>query len=115
MQAIFATLPRASAACLLAALCLCLTGCFDDSHYTHRDFVSEVAGDAIAVNTATQTINPWPKEAKDSNINVDGKRLGIAIKRYQADKSTPPRGLNTSGMSDQGSQAPQQDIPDPQK
>ncbi|MGA7325185.1 MAG: hypothetical protein WBX25_12015 [Rhodomicrobium sp.] len=91
-----ASISRAFLLAGLASLCAILGGCFDEDHYNHRDLVSDVAGDAIAVNAATQTINPWPKEAKNPNIEVDGKRLGIAVQRYQDNKSIPPRGLNTT-------------------
>jgi len=78
-----------------------LGGCFDEEHYARRDFITNGAGDAVAANQAIQTIDPWPKEAKNTNIQVDGKRLGTAIVRYQQNKSIPPQGLNTTTVSEQ--------------
>ncbi len=88
----------------LTGLCLAtlgLAGCFDDSYYARRDTVTLGAGDAVAVNQATQTVDPWPAHARQSHIDVDGKRLGIAVQRYQQNKSIPPRGLNTTTISEQ--------------
>jgi len=92
---------RALEGCCAALLCAFLGGCFDEKHYTRSDFVSHGAGNAIAVNSATQTINPWPKEAKNPDIDVDGKRLTAAVQRYQDNKSIPPRGLNTTTVTEQ--------------
>lgn len=78
-----------------------LAACFDEEHYTRRDFVTGGAGNAVAANQAIQTIDPWPKEAKNTDIQVDGKRLGTAVVRYQQNKSLPPRGLNTTTVSEQ--------------
>jgi hypothetical protein len=105
MKATVNALKRAAAAGTAAMACAWLGGCFDEHHYVHRDLVSEVAGDANAVNSATQTINPWPKEAQNSKIDVDGKRLGIAVQRYQTNTSIPPESLNTSKVS-QGTHQP---------
>ncbi len=86
---------------IFALVCLMLGGCFDEAHYNHSDFVSRDAGNAIAVNSATQTINPWPKEAQDSTINLEGNRAAAAVERYQDNKSLQPRGLNTTTVSEQ--------------
>lgn len=97
-------------------VCMALSGCIDDKHYIHRDFVSEVAGDAIAVNTATQTDNPWPKESRNANINVDAKRLNLAVRRYRQNKSIKPRGLSTTDATKQDQQTQmnaQGDMPTP--
>ncbi len=85
----------------LILACGLLGGCFDESHYTHSDFISHVAGDAIATNAATHTVNPWPKEAKNPNVDVDGKRLQAAVERYKDNRSIPPHGLNTTSVVEQ--------------
>ena len=98
---------RALAICGALALCASLSACIDEEHYIHHDMVSSVAGDAIAVNTATQTIDPWPKESKNSKIEVNGKRLAKGVERYQENKSIEPRGLNNSSAPQQQTQQQQ--------
>ena len=88
----------------IAAAGAVLSGCYDDTHLSNRDLITRQAGDAIAVNTAVQTIDPWPKEAKNKTLDVDGKRAEVAIKRYDKNNSVPPRGLNTTTVT--GSQGP---------
>ncbi len=68
----------------------------DDTHWGHSDFITRQAGDAIAVNKAAQTIDPWPAASKNRNLDVDGKRAEVAIKRYELNKSIQPRGLATT-------------------
>ena len=58
------------------------------------EFVTRGAGDAIDVNKATQTIDPWPPYVKNRKLNMDGQRAGLAMRRYQANKVAQPRPLN---------------------
>ncbi len=95
---------HAKAGIIAAVICapvLVLQGCYDDSYYSRRDTVSLGAGDAIATNAATQTIDPWPPYAKDTDINLEGERARVGIQRYQQNKSIPPRGLNTTEITGQ--------------
>lgn len=78
-----------------------LAGCYDDTYRARRDTVTLGAGDAVAVNQVTQTIDPWPPYTKNDQISVDGNRLSAAVQRYQQNKSIPPRGLNTTTISEQ--------------
>jgi hypothetical protein len=104
------TKARGSLSALFAlGSCCLLGGCFNEDHYTHREFISPATGDAVAVNAATHTINPWPKEAKNPNVDVDGKRLTAAVQRYQDNRSIPPRGLNTTKVTEQAGPGPQLD------
>jgi hypothetical protein len=99
---------RAARFALLAVVPLALTGCFRDDYWDRRDTVTMGAGDAVQVNQVTQTIDPWPPHAKNADINVDGRRVGVAVERYQQNKSVPPKGLNTttvSGQAGPGAQA----------
>ena len=89
------------AAFSLAAMTVFLGGCFDENHYAHSDFITRQAGDGMAVNNVAQTIDPWPKEAKNRKLDANGKRVGVAIQRYEQNKSIPPKGLSTSTISGQ--------------
>lgn len=84
-----------------------LSGCsslyFDSDPFEYyrarRDSVTFGAGNAVAHNIAVQTIDPWPRTARNANIDVDGERLLIAGRRYQADKVEEPQGLATQDVS----------------
>jgi hypothetical protein len=74
----------------------------DDYDYRdRRDTISSSAGNANAANIATQTIDPWPPYAKNTNSHLDGQRARVGITRYQENKSVPPRGLGTTTISGQ--------------
>lgn len=83
-----------------------LSGCsslyFDDDPFEYyrarRDNVTFGAGNAVAHNIAVQTIDPWPRTARNARIDVDGERLLIAGRRYQADKVEEPKGLATQDI-----------------
>lgn len=92
---------KAAAAVTLAASAVLLQGCYEDDYFNHRDTISLGAGDAAAVNSATQTIDPWPPYSKDKNINLEGERARVAVERYQQNKSIPPRGLATTEITGQ--------------
>lgn len=90
---------------LLAVLAgIVLSGCYEDDRYrylAHGDSVTLGAGDAVAVNKATHTIDPWPPESNNTRIDQDGKRAEIAVKRYETNTSIEPKGL-TSNSSNKG-------------
>jgi len=67
-----------------------------------RDSITFQNGNAIANNIAVQTVDPWPRSAGDSRIDVDGERLLIAGRRYQADKVEKPQGLATQSIVGSG-------------
>ncbi len=62
--------------------------------YTQRiEGVSPGAGNAKAINSATQIINPWPPYAANRHIPANGERMVGAIERYRDVKKlaeTPP-------------------------
>lgn len=99
----------AATAAVIGLTALALQGCYPDEYESRRDTVSLGAGDATATNSVTQTIDPWNKNVKNTQIHQEGERARVAIERYQQNKSVPPRGLNTteisgqSGPGDQGS------------
>lgn len=90
--------------CLAAAAIIApamLSACMDDDYFARRDKISLSAGDAVATNAVTQTIDPWPLHSKNTDINQEGNRAGVAVDRYQQNKSVPPKGINTTTVSSQ--------------
>jgi hypothetical protein len=85
-----------------------LAGCNEDDYLARRDTVTLGAGDAIATNAVTHTIDPWPRHSKNTDIDQEGERARVAIERYQQNKSIPPKGINTTeitGQAGPGAQA----------
>jgi hypothetical protein len=73
--------------------------CYEQDRYLylgHGDSVTLGAGDAVATNKVTHTIDPWPPASRKTRIDMDGKRAAIAVERYQTNTSIPPRGLTTN-------------------
>lgn len=70
---------------------------FDD-YRARRDSITFQAGNSVSHNMAVQTINPWPEYVGNSRIKLDSDRALIAIDRYKANKSIPPRGLTTQSV-----------------
>jgi hypothetical protein len=68
-------LPLAATAVLLLAAC---------NNLGRKDALGYGAGDAVAWNKATHTIDPWPASAADTNIPVSARRVAHAIERYEA-------------------------------
>jgi len=69
------------------------------------DFVTRGVGDAVEVNKAAQTIDPWPPYVRNRHLSMNGKRAGLAIQRYEANRVVMPRPLNPAKL-------PEQPIPD---
>jgi len=86
-------------AALIAAPAFLLAGCYDDDYYSRRDTITLGAGDAQAVNAATHTVDPWPEHSRNTDIHMEGERAGVAVERYQQNKSVKPKGLTGSKSS----------------
>ena len=76
------------------------------------EFVTRGAGDAVAVNKATQTIDPWPAHACNRHLTMNGRRAGLAMQRYEVNRQLAPHLLNPIKAAeqptpDQALQAPQ--------
>jgi len=81
----------------LSASLIVLTGCRAENRYlARRDSITLGAGEAVARNNAIQVINPWPKHSQDPYFNTDGKRMMVAVERYQANESPEPEGSDTT-------------------
>jgi hypothetical protein len=88
---------RGTLALSLSAAGAGLGGCSEEhlySYYGHQDKVTLGAGDAPAANVAIHTINPWPPSSQRTQIDQNGKRAHIAVKRYETNTSIPPRGID---------------------
>ncbi len=62
-------------------------GCAD--YLNHHDTVALRAGDAQNWNKVAQTTDPWPPYVKNTDINVDGQRAALGVRRYST--GTTPR------------------------
>ncbi len=72
-------------------------GC-SDLYYDRRDTVSLAAGDAVATNISTHTIDVWPPEAGETRIVSNGQKIQGAVERYRTNKVIPPVGTGTSSV-----------------
>jgi hypothetical protein len=88
---------RRSAFAALAFAASLTAGC-SDIYYDRRDSVSLAAGDAVATNIATHTIDVWPPEAGETQIVSNGVKIQGAVERYRTNKVTPPVGTGTSSV-----------------
>jgi hypothetical protein len=76
-----------------------LAGCSSPDFYLdRRDTISFGAGDAVATNIITQTVDPWPRAAANRNIESNGERMQAAVERYRQNKVTPLKFLATSSV-----------------
>jgi len=66
---------------LILAVAGCLAGCQD--YYARRDALTLHSGDAVAWNKAVHVVDPWPAASADTNIPVNGRRVAIAIEKYE--------------------------------
>ncbi|MEM7776469.1 MAG: hypothetical protein AAF732_12740 [Pseudomonadota bacterium] len=81
---------------LLPVVALGLAGCAQsdlEQYLGHSDTVTVDAGDAISSNRAIHTVDPWSRDSLNNQIDIDGKRAEIAIKRYEKNKVVQPKGL----------------------
>lgn len=91
----WATAPGAS----LGLVALLLGGCTSDHIHEYRDNTDRVtagAGNAMAANRAIHTIDPWPYHSQNTQIDVDGKRAEVGMKRYESNTSLKPKGVSSS-------------------
>jgi hypothetical protein len=84
---------RATMLVCQAALICCFAFPWDDpldQYFQRKNGVTLEAGDAAAVNSATHTIDPWPRYVGNTRIPGDGERMAGAVERYR-DVSKIPR------------------------
>lgn len=110
----------------IAACGVFLGGCSDffavryddyNSYVDRRDTVALPGGDAVAGNTVTQMVDPWPAYSGDKNIAFNGQKMQGAVQRYRTGKviepadpenfmSTNQQGQSISTTVNNGSPAP---------
>lgn len=64
-----------------------LSGCAD--YMNNRDTITLGAGDASEANMAIQTIDPFPPDAKNTDIRIDPNKVHQAYQRYLAGPQQP--------------------------
>jgi len=81
----------------IAACGLFLAGCADfyaphegDSYLDRRDTIALSGGDAVAGNTITQMVDPWPAYSGDKTIAFNGQKMQTAVERYRTGKVIEP-------------------------
>ena len=70
------------AAAVTVVIATAVTGC-SDIYYDRRETISLGAGNALATNKATHTIDPWPPYAANDRIAFNGQRMQSAQDRYK--------------------------------
>ena len=78
---------RAIAAVVVIAAAV--AGC-SEMYYDRRDTVALSAGDALATNKVTQTIDPWSRASANNRIAFNGQRMQSAQDRYNRGKVITP-------------------------
>jgi hypothetical protein len=68
-------------------------------YYDRRDSISLGAGDAIAINKAVQTVDPWSRASTNTRLAFDGQRMQTAIERHRLGKTLPPVNVTTSSAA----------------
>jgi hypothetical protein len=71
-----------------------LAACSD--YLDRRDTLALSSGDAVASDTVTQMVDPWPAASADKNIAFNGQKMQSAVQRYRENKVTAPVGTDTS-------------------
>ena len=86
-----------AAAVAVISLGIVLAGCsdlfvlrHDDSYVDRRDTIALSGGDAVAGNTVTQMVDPWPAYSGDKNIAFNGHKMQAAVDRYRTGKVIEP-------------------------
>ncbi len=72
----------------IAALAMMTAGC--DDYLERRETITLGAGDANAVNRATQTIDRWPEAARHDRWLSDGERGRRAVEAYRKGANGDP-------------------------
>jgi hypothetical protein len=80
-----------------------LAGC-SDLYLDRRESISPLAGDAIAANRVSQTVDPWSPASANHNIAYNGEKMQSASERYRTNRVIPPVNATTSSFNYQQAQ-----------
>lgn len=99
---------RAALAAVLVgtALAGCSEHASNSIYLDRRETISPLAGDALAANRVTQTIDPWSLASAKRDIAYSGEKMQTASERYRTGRVIPPVNATTSSVS-QAQQASQ--------
>lgn len=68
-----------------------LAGCSNaDLYLDRRDNIAPSGGDAVAANTVTQMVDPWPAYSGNKTIAFNGEKMQQAVARYRTGKEIQP-------------------------
>ena len=62
-----------------------VAGC-SEIYFDRRDSIALSAGDAVASNKVTQTIDPWPRNSTNNRLAANGQLMQAAQDRYNRGK-----------------------------
>lgn len=79
--------------CAALSLVACSPSVYQDSATPTPGF-----GNSVQTNAAVMIIDPMPMTAANTDLEMDGRRNGIAIERYRTGKVIPPREMRTSDV-----------------
>jgi hypothetical protein len=88
-----------AAVLLAAALAGCSEHLSNNLYFDHRETISPLAGDALASNRVTQTVDPWSAPSANNNIAYNGEKMQTASERYRTGRIIPPVNATTSSLS----------------
>jgi hypothetical protein len=80
---------------LLIAVLAC--GC-DPTAYKQSATPFSGYGNSVRHNSAVMIIDPQPASAANTQLDLDGRKAGLAIERYRQGKVIPPLELRTSDV-----------------
>jgi hypothetical protein len=83
-----------------------LAGC-SDIYWDRREAVALHAGDAMATNRVTHTIDPWSRASGNREIAFNGEKMQAAAERYRTGCVIQPASVSTSSIGDTQAQAQQ--------
>jgi hypothetical protein len=75
-----------------------VAGC-SEIYFDRRESIALSAGDAVASNKVTQTIDPWPRNSSNNRFAANGQLMQAAQDRYNRGKVITPV-LPTSASKD---------------
>lgn len=77
-----------------------LAGCSNpDLYLDRRETVALHAGDAVATNKVTHTIDPWSRASGNREIAYNGEKMQTASERYRTGRVITPVSAITSSAS----------------